>query len=78
MARNPHGTLTKGNLEWGHTHRKEEDRLRGLNNRGRRQAIEDQLSDDDVTTCKACGRFNCLFDANSYDDGPEALDWYDL
>jgi hypothetical protein len=39
MARSPHGAQNK---EWG-KNRKEEDRLRGLNNTGRKAEIRDQL-----------------------------------
>lgn len=47
MSRNPSGLIRKLNLEWGWKHRKEEDRLRGLNQRARQQAIEEQLADVD-------------------------------
>ena len=41
MAKNPHGGIP--NKEWGRKHRKEEERLRGLNNAGRKADIRDQL-----------------------------------
>jgi hypothetical protein len=41
MSKNPHGGTT-GNMEWGRKHRKEEDRLRGLPNRARREAIAER------------------------------------
>lgn len=40
---NKSGALNKLNLEWGSTNRKQEDDQRGINNRARRQAIEDQV-----------------------------------
>jgi hypothetical protein len=33
------------NKEWGRKHRKEEDRMRGLNGKDRRQAVDEQLED---------------------------------
>lgn len=44
MSRNPAGGPS-GNMEWGRKHRKEEDDLRGLNNRARREAISEQVQD---------------------------------
>lgn len=41
--RNPAGSLS-GGMEWGAKARKEEARQRGLNNRARREAIQDQLA----------------------------------
>ena len=48
-----------GNMEWGRKARKEEDRSRGLNNRDRREAIEEFL--DDVLDIRL--------------DSREALEW---
>lgn len=45
MSRNRAGVLRKGNQEWGRKHRKHEDAERGLNNRARKQAIEEQLAE---------------------------------
>lgn len=43
MAKNPEGNPGKGGpQEWGSKGRKEEARLRGLNNKARRNAIKDQ------------------------------------
>lgn len=50
------------NMEWGRKARKEEDRLRGINNADRRADITEQLDEADVP-----------FDDG--DDGPEALYW---
>jgi hypothetical protein len=38
-----HGAVNK---EWGRKARKEEDRIRGLNNQGRKAAIKEQTTDD--------------------------------
>lgn len=46
MSRNASGSLS-GNGEWGRKHRKEEDDLRGLNNKARRENILEQLEDID-------------------------------
>ena len=40
---NKHGAVNK---EWGRKARKEEDRLRGLNNKGRKAAIKEQTEND--------------------------------
>jgi len=42
--RNPAGGLS-GGMEWGAKNRKQEARQRGLNNRARREAIRDQLTE---------------------------------
>jgi uncharacterized MAPEG superfamily protein len=47
MSRNPSGLIRKLNLEWSRRPRKEEDRVRGLNQRARQQAIVEQLADVD-------------------------------
>jgi|CXWL01.1.fsa_nt_gi hypothetical protein len=44
-----HGALHQ-HMERGRKARKEEERLRGLNNQGRRDTIAEQLEDDDVTS----------------------------
>lgn len=41
MSKNPAGTRSRSNMEWG-KNRKEEDRLRNTANRGRREAIAEQ------------------------------------
>lgn len=41
---NKSGSLKKLNLEWGASDRKQEDDQRGINNRARQQAIEDQVA----------------------------------
>lgn len=43
MTHNKSGALTRRNKEWGSKLRKSDDDLRGLNNRGRRESIADQL-----------------------------------
>lgn len=43
-----HGALKRSNIEWGSKARKEEDRLRGMNNKARRQTIDEQDVDDDL------------------------------
>ena len=44
-----------GNKEWGRKARKDEDRTRGLNNRDRREAITEQISDaDDLPDSQPC------------------------
>jgi hypothetical protein len=46
MSKNPHGFTRSGPAqEWGRKSRKEEDRLRGLNHAGRREAIETGLDE---------------------------------
>ena len=61
--RSPHGAV---NQEWGRKNRKEEDRLRGLNNRGRREAVaEGTASVSDFPTggsgeiCGTCEVCDC-------------------
>jgi hypothetical protein len=48
MSKNRAGALRMGNLEWGNKARKQEDDLRGINNRARRQSIAEQVADLDA------------------------------
>lgn len=43
--RNASGVLSSGNQEWSRRGRKDEDDLRGLNNKARRQNISEQVAD---------------------------------
>jgi hypothetical protein len=43
-----HGALSRSNIEWGSKARKEEDRLRSMNNKARRQTIAEQDIDEDL------------------------------
>lgn len=59
MSKDKTGGL-KGNLEWGSKARKEEDRLRGRNNRARAQTIAEQALEvwesryGQIVTCPYC------------------------
>lgn len=45
MSKNPNGSITRSNMEWGSKARKEEDRLRGTRRRGRVENINEQVAD---------------------------------
>lgn len=71
---NKSGSLNKLNLEWSGQGRKEEDDLRGINNRARQQAIEDQLTSHDVSDrdwLAAEDAANCWDDNNDVGTGWE-------
>lgn len=62
---NKSGSLSKLNLEWGATNRKQEDEQRGINNRARHQAIEDQIASNEPTEAEwveAADAANCWDD----------------
>lgn len=62
---NKSGSLSKLNLEWGATARKQEDDQRGINNRARRQAIEDQVASNyptEVEMAEAADAARCWDD----------------
>lgn len=46
---NKSGSLYKLNMEWSASGRKQEDDQRGINNRARQQAIEDQIVSNEPT-----------------------------
>lgn len=62
---NKSGALSKLNLEWGATARKQEDDQRGINNRARQQAIEDQIASNfptEAETAEAADASRCWDD----------------
>jgi hypothetical protein len=67
--KNRHGALDRANVEWSSKGLKEEDALRGLNNKARRQHIAEQVAElndlDDIVLIQP--------DVDFEDDRP----WYD-
>lgn len=62
---NKSGSLNKLNGEWGSTARKQEDDQRGINNRARHQAVEDQIMSNEPTEAEwleAADAANCWDD----------------
>lgn len=75
--KNRHGALDRANVEWSSKGLKEEDALRGLNNKARRQHIAEQVADleddlDDIVLIQPDVEFE---DGPWFDQGDGFDDW---
>lgn len=75
--KNRHGALDRANVEWSSKGLKEEDALRGLNNKARRQHIAEQIAElddlDDIVLIQPDVEFED--DRPWYDQGDGFDDW---